>query len=382
MDRPIHWTQDIRFSHLRRPPAWWHFYPGTLYTPRPAARMEKRIAEERQSEWRWYTSQGPDRDRNRRSLNAFFFPWDAYGRTWARLRAALAGGNAADVEPGMINPDCVECALCLPFYGCLVAKLQGTIRSFYQIEGDELSDWKDGWCCPCVALEKCEYEILAREAQHSRIKTAYVFSPPTTDEYLMEVPMTSDSIDSPSPPVQINKKRRSDAILQRLPDCLFKSSQSRQTTSATSTPSHVLVDHGVVVAHIVQPDHNLENDVTLVPEVKKKTSDHGLETDLVVASSETRASPHGLGVDVKTMAQNFTRKHDLTTDGASAKAISQAEPHPLSSDKLTSFVSNTSAPASSSEQIHLAKDVLLSNDARHSGINVNSIRRSNKGSGS
>lgn len=140
------------------------------------------------------------------------------------------------------------------------------------------------------------------------------------------------------------------------------------------------------MAHIVQPDHNLENDVVLVPEVKKKTSDHDLETDLVVASSETRASPHGLGVDVKTMAQNFTRKHDLMTDGASTKAISQAEPHPLSSDKLTSFVPNASiqqveAHASSSEQIHLAKDDLLSSNTRQSGINVNSIRRSKQGSG-
>ncbi|KAK3185886.1 hypothetical protein K4F52_005340 [Lecanicillium sp. MT-2017a] len=141
MARSVHWTHDPNFSHLRNPPVWYHYQRMPLYTPSPAARMEKRLAEERRAQWQWYDTRADKSVVNRPCTETCLFPCGVYGRTWARLKAALAGHDAGNIpDPGVFNSDCFEYALCFPFYGCFVSRLQATVRSFYGIDGDDTAD--------------------------------------------------------------------------------------------------------------------------------------------------------------------------------------------------------------------------------------------------
>lgn len=198
MNRQIHWTQDPRFSHLRNQPAWYQIRPTPFYTPRPSAIMEKRAAEERKRQWQWQIADGAREAVNITScLAATFWPCGIYSRTSQRLKAALSGHDTELVpNRGCCNPDCVQFGLCLPFYGCLLAKLQTTVRTFYGIDGTDFSDWYDAFCCPCLTMIRNEQEILLREKQHRKLKGRHNHDQSSTRQYHSQTPMTYLSPDS------------------------------------------------------------------------------------------------------------------------------------------------------------------------------------------
>lgn len=51
----------------------------------------------------------------------------------------------------------------------ILAKVQTTVRSFYDIDGSSALDLRDGCCCPCRSIVRLEQEIIIREKQHARL---------------------------------------------------------------------------------------------------------------------------------------------------------------------------------------------------------------------
>ncbi|PFH55833.1 hypothetical protein XA68_17534 [Ophiocordyceps unilateralis] len=176
--------------------------------------MEKQSAAQTQSKWQWESIPGArDAGFVKSTVIALLWPCGSYARTSSRLRCALAGHHADSApEPGFCNPDCAQFAGCLPFYGCLLARMQTTVRSFYGIDGNDYSDWADGCCCPCLTLVRNEREIIVREKQHSRLKQMH--EPSNEQQYQSQSPMTVDpakrlSSSSSSPPSDRNKGKDS-----------------------------------------------------------------------------------------------------------------------------------------------------------------------------
>ncbi|GAO15355.1 hypothetical protein UVI_02010200 [Ustilaginoidea virens] len=135
--------------------------------------MEKRAAEERKRQWQWQIADGAREAVNITScLAATFWPCGIYSRTSQRLKAALS------------------------VYGCLLAKLQTTVRTFYGIDGTDFSDWYDAFCCPCLTMIRNEQEILLREKQHRKLKGRHNHDQSSTRQYHSQTPMTYLSPDS------------------------------------------------------------------------------------------------------------------------------------------------------------------------------------------
>ncbi|KEY70118.1 hypothetical protein S7711_08649 [Stachybotrys chartarum IBT 7711] len=192
MAHQLHWTRDSRFTHLRYPPSWYHQEPRPYYTPRPSARMEKLAAEERRREWQWQASDGVDAIFAKSCCEATFWPCGIYSRASLRLRTALSGVDVLNPPPqSCVNPDCVQFAACLPFYGCFFAKMQTTLRSFYNIEGSDVSDWFDGYCCPCLTIVRAEHEVLFRERQLQQLAN---LREPTDSPYKSHTSMSYDDV--------------------------------------------------------------------------------------------------------------------------------------------------------------------------------------------
>jgi hypothetical protein len=88
----------------------------------------------------------------------------------------------------------------------LVAKLQSTIRAFYDIDGSEARDWQDGCCCPCFALVRAENEIILRESRNSQNKDVKVqkgISEASEKTYMSQSPMevlAPIPVQAPGPP--------------------------------------------------------------------------------------------------------------------------------------------------------------------------------------
>ncbi|CAG9983519.1 unnamed protein product [Clonostachys byssicola] len=88
-----------------------------------------------------------------------------YSRTYSRLNAALKGRMDGVENPrrDFWTTECVQFALCIPFYSVMVSRLQGTIRAFYNITGKDTEDWADGCFCPCATIARNEEEVVFRE---------------------------------------------------------------------------------------------------------------------------------------------------------------------------------------------------------------------------
>ncbi|CAI6014147.1 unnamed protein product [Clonostachys chloroleuca] len=135
-----------------------------------------------------------------------------YSRTYSRLNAALKGRMDAVENPNrnFWTTECVQFALCIPFYSVMVGRLQGTIRAFYNITGKETEDWADGCFCPCATIARNEEEVVFRErnrrAKNLRVCDLEELSS-ADDPYKTQVPMFYGSpraTDSPkisSPPL-------------------------------------------------------------------------------------------------------------------------------------------------------------------------------------
>ncbi|POR31918.1 Uncharacterized protein TPAR_07867 [Tolypocladium paradoxum] len=257
----VHWTQDPRFSHLRNPPAWYNRQATPFYTQKPSARMEKQAAAERKRQWQWQAADGAGDAFDKSCLGATCWPCGIYGRTSSRLRSALSGHDAEIIpDLGFCNPDCAQFTICLPFYGCFLARLQTTVRSFYGIDGRDVSDWYDGCCCPCLTLVRNEHEIILREKQHKRLTGLHDPSASFTSQYQSHSPMTYDSSASKSStttpqqtPSRLNRKAK-----EPIGQTTTPASAARPENTASG--KHVLdEDPTVTVAHAAFPLVRYEN---------------------------------------------------------------------------------------------------------------------------
>ncbi|KAH6611587.1 hypothetical protein Trco_001607 [Trichoderma cornu-damae] len=87
-----------------------------------------------------------------------------YSRAWTRLELASLNQDAEDLPNiRLCNSDCLQFALCLPFYGFFLGSLQNAVRSYYGIDGDDIQDFCDGCCSPCTTLVRNEQESILRE---------------------------------------------------------------------------------------------------------------------------------------------------------------------------------------------------------------------------
>lgn len=69
--------------------------------------------------------------------------------------------------------------------------MQTTLRSFYNIEGSDVSDWFDGYCCPCLTIVRAEHEVLFRERQLQQLTNLHG---PTDSPYKSHTSMSYDDV--------------------------------------------------------------------------------------------------------------------------------------------------------------------------------------------
>lgn len=159
----------------------------------PCAIMEKQTKEKVQQNWLWPTDDDRGEAFNLKScLAAAIWPCGIYSRTSHRLKAVISGSDAEYVpDSGCFNAECVQLAVCFPFYGCIFARLQTTVRAFYGIQGNDFADLSDACFCPCLMMVRNEQEItLRQERQHARLQGSHKHDHPTGSQYQYHKPMT------------------------------------------------------------------------------------------------------------------------------------------------------------------------------------------------
>ncbi|PHH68600.1 hypothetical protein CDD80_7406 [Ophiocordyceps camponoti-rufipedis] len=317
----LHWTQNPRFSHLRTPPVWYNRYPEPLYSRKPSSVMEKLASSEARAKWQWEAIPG-SRDVGfiKSCVTALLWPCGAYARTSSRLHCALAGHNVETTpDPGFINPDCAQFGGCCPFYGCFLARMQTTVRSFYGIDGSAYSDWANGCCCPCLTLVRNEREILVREKQRQ------LGSPhDPSAKYQSQSPMTCDQLKtfggSPASPPKDGKKGKANLASTSDQDAKGNDGPLGRNQNYRDQPL-------AIVPH--QAAHELATDAT-VPSAPAGLA-HGLDRDATTAQTTT-ALKHGLGEDAATTVASASRGHRLADDAATATGHTGTR-HGLATDR-------------------------------------------------
>ncbi|KAH7008802.1 hypothetical protein EDB80DRAFT_872594 [Ilyonectria destructans] len=329
--------------------------------------MEKQSAEERNRDWQ--ASPNPSDFLGTSLVEASCCPCGVYGRTSRRLRAALGGRDADDLpEDGCVAPDCVQFAICFPFYGCLLAKLQTTVRSFYDIEGADVSDWCAGCLCPCVTLVRNEKEILLRESQHLRLKNVIDRDSSVLEPYRPPAPM-ENPIDQyrPSAPMEkpVDQYRPSAPMENPIPlpniprsaimtpDDIGSSLDTRILPSIAEEPSNAVdpvasVDTTVVEVHDLGQDkdlvpvhgtstaHRLEDDIATLINPPAIDTSHELRHDTQTTHMEVPGTGHSVDQDqleLLNLTGNDSSKHDIHRDQTAPKAR-PVTPHELEDDAV------------------------------------------------
>ncbi|KAF7539353.1 hypothetical protein G7Z17_g12440 [Cylindrodendrum hubeiense] len=362
--------------------------------------MEKQSADQRKREWQ--ASQDPIDLESGSLCLTVFCPCGAYGRTSQRLGAALSGRDANNLPEHGIPPDCIQLLVCFPFYGCFIAKLQTTVRSFYDIEGNDYKDWSAGCFCPCATLLRNEKEIMFRERQHRQIKDVNDRDNSVMEQYQSPSPMEHpeeqavlQSVEHPEeqpaehpveqlkeqpaehrPPVPTLPIPGSPAVTatDSQPDTSTLSSIPEEPSvaagPATSVDTAVLGIHdigedknlvpvyGTSIAHRLEEDmatftsppvintsHELRHDATTAHMVGSETS-HPVEQDrhelFDVAKDES--SKHAIHQDQTVPKARPATSHQLQDDTVTPPAHQQSVPHSLDADEATSSKSTTRRP--------------------------------------
>ncbi|KAL6401927.1 hypothetical protein AUP68_14388 [Ilyonectria robusta] len=288
--------------------------------------MEKQSAEERNRDWQ--ASPNPSDFLGTSLVEATCCPCGVYGRTSRRLRAALGGRDADDLpEEGCVAPDCVQFAVCFPFYGCLLAKLQTTVRSFYDIEGADVSDWCLGCLCPCVTLVRNEKEILLRESQHQRLKNVLDRDSSVLEPYRPPAPM-ENPIDQYRPTVPIEKPV----------DKYRPSGPMENPVPLPNIPRSTIMSPDDIESSLdtrILPSIAEDDIATLINPPAIDTS-HELRHDAQTAHIEVPGTGHSVDQDqleLLNLAGNDSSKHDIDQDQTAPKAR-PVTPHELQDDAV------------------------------------------------
>ncbi|KAH7160348.1 hypothetical protein B0J13DRAFT_643910 [Dactylonectria estremocensis] len=259
---------------------------------------------------------------------AIICPCIVYGRTSNRLRAALGEHNPA-VDDKCCVPDCIQFTFCFPFYGCLLAKLQTTVRSFYGVGGSDVSDWCAGCFCPCVTLVRSEKEIELRERHQQRVKNVTDRDSSFAEQYQPPDPM--------EPPVEFQT--------------LSLGSPRQHNSQLPSIPDSLDVTHGPDVSPVAKqmlPSIAEEPSSSAVPALSVSTA-HDLSQDTAVVAVHGKSKVHRLGdeEDIATLTTNPPAtdtsdevKHDATAEEV-VQAAKKAKPVPKEKlAKLGSLISS------------------------------------------
>lgn len=73
-------------------------------------------------------------------------------------------------EDGFWTGDCFKFLACLPFYSCLIGRLQKNFRGVYNIDGRSYMDCLQGCCCPAGAVSRMEVEATLREEEQRLVR--------------------------------------------------------------------------------------------------------------------------------------------------------------------------------------------------------------------
>lgn len=90
-------------------------------------------------------------------------PCGGYSRVSTHVKSKLeAVPIPIDHEDGFFTKGCCLFLACLPFYSCLLGKLQKDFRRAYNIDGNGCLDCLQGCCCPTGTVTKMEIESTLR----------------------------------------------------------------------------------------------------------------------------------------------------------------------------------------------------------------------------
>ncbi|KJZ71272.1 hypothetical protein HIM_09345 [Hirsutella minnesotensis 3608] len=305
--------------------------------------MEKQTAEERKRQWQWHTTDAAHETFNKAFLEASCWPCGFYSRASSRLRSALTGHNADKIpDQGCCNPECAQFALCLPFYGCFIARLQTTVRAFYNIDGSDTSDWYDGCCCPCLTLIRNENEILLREKQHMRLKDLHEPGTSLASPYCSQAPMTSGNSNF--------QTTASSAHSCVSPSGLEKDFKNRAVVGAASKGKDAAQQQGAAATEaMLRGGANEASPQRPVPVAASLVGRHSLTQDQLTAlgvppmihelqpspesTPQKKSTAHLLEHDTVTPATIFGAAHRLSRDFKSAQASSSPK-HKLAEDRV------------------------------------------------
>ncbi|CAM1507810.1 Fc.00g046580.m01.CDS01 [Cosmosporella sp. VM-42] len=282
--------------------------------------MEKQLADERRRQWLWQTppdEEGGD-DFDSAVCEALCWPCGIYARIQERLRNAIEGRNPVAIEEQpFCNTDCATFCICLPFYSFFIAKLQETVRDFYDIDGSEFGDFTDGLCCPPLTLVRNENEIIYRENQGGVIADPYR-SPP---------PMESSSSSSSS------------SNLNTIPETSREpstSGPSRRPPRDRTGLHSIAVDPVYPTEAAASPHvHYLDEDPTMQTKPPVDTS-HELRQDPTGRRAPSPARKHSLATDHLAPLPRPALHHEIHHDETAAPPT-EPPPHNLEGDMVASF---------------------------------------------
>ncbi|KAM3503503.1 hypothetical protein MY11210_008687 [Beauveria gryllotalpidicola] len=344
MSRSVHQANHSDDNYLRRIPAWHHQNSFKFYTPSTSARMEMGFEMERRGEWHWPASREESGPIPPSFYDACLCPCSVYSRSWARLKAAFAGHDAQqDPNLGWFNSDCCSFVTFLPLYGIPISQLQATVRAVYGIKGSLTHDSVDAVCCPCTTLQRSEYEIMIREKHHqqrhpveipsyiSQGSMAYAPSNASTPSSTQPEKSREEPKD-PIPCIKIDAVAVS--VLRQPVDGNIPTINitSPQVVIETPSPSQSVLcaaDPQVASGHIIQPEHSLEDDPTVVVVRGGKFKEHRLHDDpRSETSSLQREKEHDLQEDVSHEKPKPNPEHTLVecTDGTTSPRSGFVQP--------------------------------------------------------
>ncbi|KJK74676.1 hypothetical protein H634G_09987 [Metarhizium anisopliae BRIP 53293] len=314
-------------------------------------------------QWRWRENENKVAISTMSWLATSIWPCGSYSRTSHRLKAALSGQDAEKITNGSCcSADCAQFALCLPFYGCFLSKLQTTVRSFYGIDGNECSDWN-------------EEEIKLRE-QHRRVKGHHhhEVSVMRDSGYHSVNPMTYLSPDHPR---SAQSKLSPRGATKAGDEMVHHEKQPHDLCSDKVTAAytvgypqvHYLDQHWYLVPLGKGNDGaKKEDSKPLKSAIATIVGKHSLEDHELVVTGSVR-SAHGLKSDVKTHYRGHSSSHQLHHDATTPTSTSsRASPHLLCCDPVAESKTavrhdlQAHQPVQSSQVDHhhvLDKDVLV-----------------------
>ncbi|RFU76043.1 hypothetical protein TARUN_6204 [Trichoderma arundinaceum] len=200
-------------------------------------------------------------------------PWwgcGMYSRAWTRLELASCDQDAENLpEIRPCNSDCLQFLLCLPFYGCFLGSQQNAVRSYYGIDGEDVQDYFDACCSPCITATRNEQEIILRQ------RARYGAPGQTDKQYLCYNPMAY-----PNTSVQHASVAREPAP------------RVQNIAAISDTKLHSLDDHVQPLQSTRRVLHSLEDD--LATPGRATPQEHVLHND-PESATPVKPVPHGLG---------------------------------------------------------------------------------------